>query len=67
MVAVTGVDEHYERARESGGRILSPPTDYPFGERQYTIENLGGHRWTFSEPIADVDPKDWGGTLRESS
>jgi len=25
----------------------------------------GGHRWTFSQSIADVDPADWGGTLKE--
>lgn len=24
---------------------------------------LGGHRWTFSESIADVDPASWGGAL----
>ena len=24
--------------------------------------DIGGHRWTFSQTIADVDPADWGGT-----
>lgn len=24
---------------------------------------LYGHRWTFSESVADVDPRDWGGSL----
>ena len=24
--------------------------DMPFGERQYTAEDPGGHRWTFSNP-----------------
>ena len=23
------------------------------------------HVWTFSESIADVDPADWGGTLKD--
>jgi uncharacterized glyoxalase superfamily protein PhnB len=63
MVRVADVDGHYERAKAAGGRILSPPTDYPYGERQYTVDDLGGHRWTFSQTIADVDPSEWGGTL----
>jgi uncharacterized glyoxalase superfamily protein PhnB len=66
MVRVDDVDAHCERAREHGARILHPPTDYPFGERQYTAEDPGGHQWTFSQSIADVDPADWGGTTPES-
>jgi uncharacterized glyoxalase superfamily protein PhnB len=37
------------------------PTDFEFGERQYTTEDLVGHRWTFSETLADVAPEEWGG------
>jgi uncharacterized glyoxalase superfamily protein PhnB len=65
MVRVTDVDVHYEHAKQSGARIVSPPTDFPYGERQYTVEDLGGHRWTFSQTIADVAPKASGGTLLE--
>jgi uncharacterized glyoxalase superfamily protein PhnB len=67
MVRVADADAHCERARKSGAKVLHPPTDYPFGERQYSAEDLGGHRWTFSQTIADVHPKDWGGTLLEES
>jgi uncharacterized glyoxalase superfamily protein PhnB len=42
-----------------------PPVDYPYGERQYSAVDPGGHVWTFSESIADVDPASWGGELRE--
>jgi uncharacterized glyoxalase superfamily protein PhnB len=52
-------------AARNGAHILSPPTDYPYGERQYSAEDLGGHRWTFSQSIADVDPASWGGTPLE--
>jgi len=62
MVRIEDVDAHYERARERGARTLDSPTDYPYGERQYTAEDLAGYRWTFSESIADVAPEDWGGT-----
>jgi uncharacterized glyoxalase superfamily protein PhnB len=62
LVRVEDADAHCERARSHGARILRPPTDYPFGERQYTALDVGGHSWTFSQSIADVDPRDWGGT-----
>jgi uncharacterized glyoxalase superfamily protein PhnB len=65
MVRVDDVSSHYKRAQKSGARIISPPTDYPYGERQYTAEDLGGHRWTFSQTIPDVDPETWGGILFE--
>jgi uncharacterized glyoxalase superfamily protein PhnB len=64
MVRVDDVNTHHEHARERGARILHPPTDYPYGERQYTAEDLGGHHWSFSQSIADVAPEEWGGVSR---
>ena len=61
MVRVDDVDAH-ERAEHHGARIVQAPADYPYGERQYTAEDLAGHRWTFSQTIADVTPEEWGGT-----
>ena len=63
MVRVADVNAHYERALRRGARIIQPPADYPYGERQYTAEDLAGHRWTFSQSIADVDPSEWGDAL----
>jgi len=63
MVRVDDARAHCERARSHGATILAEPTDYPYGERQYTAADPFGHRWTFTESIADVDPADWGGTL----
>jgi uncharacterized glyoxalase superfamily protein PhnB len=62
MVRVESVEEHIERARAHGARIVSEPADFEFGERQYTAEDLAGHQWTFSETSADVAPEQWGGT-----
>ena len=65
MVRVDDVDAHYERARRSGVCIVREPADYPYGERQYNAEDFAGHHWCFSQSIADVDPRDWGGTPGE--
>jgi uncharacterized glyoxalase superfamily protein PhnB len=61
MVRVEDVNLHCDRARARGVTVVAPATDYPYGERQYVAEDLDGHRWTFSETIADVPPEDWGG------
>jgi uncharacterized glyoxalase superfamily protein PhnB len=50
-----------ERAREHGARIVMEPTDFEYGERQFTVEDLAGHRWTFSETLRYVEPEEWGG------
>ena len=65
LVRVADVDAHHRRAEAAGARIIAPPADHAYGERQYTAEDLAGHRWTFSQTIADVDPTSWGGALIE--
>lgn len=64
-VRVDDVNAHCARARAHGARILMEPTDFEYGERQYTAADLAGHQWTFSETLDDVDPETWGGTLVE--
>lgn len=61
MVRIADVHHHHEHAAKLGARIILPPADFPYGERQYTTVDLGGHIWTFSQTIADVAPEDWGG------
>jgi uncharacterized glyoxalase superfamily protein PhnB len=64
MVKVENVDAHHDHARRRGARVLSSPTDYSYGERQYSVEDLAGHQWTFTQAIADLAPEDWGGTSK---
>jgi uncharacterized glyoxalase superfamily protein PhnB len=61
LVRLDDVDSHHDRASSAGAAIESPPTDMPFGERQYTATDLAGHQWTFTQSIADVAPEEWGG------
>src|SRR4030095_2640893 len=60
-IHVDDVDSHYRRAKECSAHVLNPPESHPFGERQYTVEDLDGHRWTFTQSVADVSIADWGG------
>ena len=63
-VHVENVDAHYARAKAAGATILKAPEDMPFGVRQYTAKDPGGHWWTFSENIRDVPPEEWGAKTR---
>jgi uncharacterized glyoxalase superfamily protein PhnB len=65
VLPVDDVDAHCDRARQFGARILSPPRTCEFGERQYSVEDLAGYRWTFSQSVADVNPEDWGAVVRK--
>jgi len=65
IVRVEDARAHCERARMNGAEILMEPTDFEYGERQYSCADPYGHQWTFSETIADVDPAEWGGELVE--
>jgi uncharacterized glyoxalase superfamily protein PhnB len=61
LVRVADADEMERRSAAHGARVVRPATDHPYGERQVTVTDPGGHRWTFTETIADVAPEEWGG------
>ena len=59
-VRVDDVDACFERARARGARVLEPPTDREYGERDCTFEDLAGHRWQFCQTVRDVAPEEYG-------
>lgn len=61
LVRVPDVQAVREQAAGRGAVIALEPTDFPFGERQCTVLDPWGHRWTFSQTVTDVAPEDWGG------
>jgi uncharacterized glyoxalase superfamily protein PhnB len=61
MIRVSDAHAHCEHARNHGAIITTPPTDHMYGERQYNATDFAGHRWTFTQSIADIDPTTWGG------
>ncbi|MFN2519447.1 MAG: VOC family protein [Candidatus Limnocylindria bacterium] len=64
-VRVEDATAHHAQAVDHGARIIRELADHPYGERQYSAVDIGGHVWTFSQSIADVDPASWGGTAMD--
>jgi len=65
MIRVPNAVAHRAQALAAGALGVQAATDYPYGERQYSAEDPWGHRWTFSETLADVDPSEWGGIVTQ--
>lgn len=61
LVRVEDLDAQHALALSGGARIVREPCDHPYGERQFTAQDPAGHRWTFTQSIADVAPEEWGG------
>ena len=61
MLRVDDVAAVCERVRQCGGEIVREPRDFAYGERQCTIRDPAGHRWTLTQTLRDVEPEQWGG------
>lgn len=66
LVHVEDVDAHHGQAVAAGARVVSRPETQPFGERSYEVEDCEGHRWFFSQHVADVVPESWGAVVSAS-
>lgn len=51
LVETRDVDAVAARAAAAGAKVLQPPTDQPYGERNTKLEDPFGHVWIFSAPI----------------
>jgi uncharacterized glyoxalase superfamily protein PhnB len=49
---VEGLDNHFDRAVKAGAIVIENPTDQPYGDRRYGVEDPEGHRWYFAEQIS---------------
>ena len=59
-VRVDDVDAAFARARDHGAVVLEAPVDREYGERDCTLEDVGGHHWQLAEAVSDVAPEDFG-------
>ncbi|MGA3045806.1 MAG: VOC family protein [Terracidiphilus sp.] len=62
-VFVDDVDAHYAKTQAEGAKIVEELHETVYGERQFGVEDLEGHKWLFSRHAKDVDPSEWGATV----
>ena len=54
-LTVEDIEGHFLRAAEAMARVVLPPTDRPFGLREFCVEDPQGHRWLGGEQVRDLD------------
>lgn len=54
-VFVEDVDSHHQKALAEGAILRSELHEHFGGNRQYTVSDPGGQRWTFAQPTAPED------------
>lgn len=47
-VFVDDVDAHHAHAAAAGTNIVFPPTDQPYGQREYGVSDVEGRIWSFA-------------------
>src|SRR5579863_5763716 len=62
-VFVQDVRAHYANTKLHGATIWEELQETVYGELQYGVTDLDGHRWLFSQHARDVDPASWGATV----
>ena len=63
MLRVEDLTAVCEQAERAGARMVEPPRDFDYGERQCSFIDPGGHRWTLTQTLREVDPAEWGGVV----
>jgi uncharacterized glyoxalase superfamily protein PhnB len=54
-VFVIAVDALYEELLERGAKIVKPPTDQPWGMREFHVEDPNGHTFRFGQSVPAHD------------
>lgn len=58
LLYVDDVDKTVERAIALGAKIIKPVQDQFYGDRNATLEDPFGHKWTVAIHIEDVTPEE---------
>jgi uncharacterized glyoxalase superfamily protein PhnB len=62
-IIVPDVEAHYANTKRHRATIWEELQETVYGEKQYGVTDLEGHRWLFSQHACDVDPESWGATV----
>lgn len=61
MLKVADVAVVVDRGVVRGAKVIDPPHDWEYGERQAAITDPFGHQWVLNQTLNDVAPEQWGG------
>jgi uncharacterized glyoxalase superfamily protein PhnB len=50
-VFVDDLDDHHAHSAAGGATIIYPPTEQPYGQREYSASDPEGHIWSFATRI----------------
>ena len=50
-IVVGDVDAHHRHVQQHGADIIHPPTDQPYGFRDYSVRDLEQRFWSFATPL----------------
>ena len=60
MIYVANADAIFNAAVAAGAKVLKPLQDQFYGDRNGTIEDPFGHKWTIATHIEDLTPEEIG-------
>jgi PhnB protein len=58
LVYVADANASFEKAVSLGARVLKPLADQFYGDRNGTVEDPFGHKWTIATHVEDVTPEE---------
>ena len=58
MIYVENADSVFNKAISMGGKVKKPMADQFYGDRNGTLEDPWGHKWTISTHVEDVTPEE---------
>jgi uncharacterized glyoxalase superfamily protein PhnB len=62
-VFVEDVEERFGRVKELGVEVFEELHETVYGEMQFGVVDVEGHRWLFSRHARDVRPGEWGAVV----
>ncbi len=62
-IIVPDVEAHYTKTKREGATVWEELHETIYGERQYGVTDVEGHRWLFSQHARGVNPESWGATV----
>jgi PhnB protein len=65
MIYVDDADTMFNKAISMGGKVKKPMADQFYGDRNGTLEDPWGHKWTIATHVEDVAPEEMERRLAE--